>query len=71
MKIDGHFTADEIRTAVALGATAAKLAYKKIRLSFPNQNIYDHWFNAQKKNRPESWGTLLLLAPKSRPISEA
>lgn len=65
MRIEGHFTADEIRTAVALGAATTKLAYKKICLSFPTQAAYDKWFSQQKLNRPELWGTMLTLAPKA------
>jgi hypothetical protein len=62
MRIEGHFTASEIRSAVALGATTDKLPYKKIRINFPNQAAYDRWFTAQQKT--QAWGTLLLLAPK-------
>lgn len=68
MRIEGHFTVEEIRSAVALGATTAKLPYKKIRLSFPTQVAYDTWFSQQKKDRPDLWGTMMVLTPKA-PIS--
>ncbi len=68
MRIEGHFTADEIRSAVALGATTDKLPYKKISIKFPSQAAYERWFTAQQKT--QAWGTLLLLTPKPGPVSE-
>lgn len=65
MRIEGHFTADEIRTAVALGATTERLHYKKIALVFKTQAAYDKWLSDQKTSRPDLWGTMLILSPKA------
>lgn len=64
MKIEGHFTSDEIRSAMALGATTERLAFKRITLNFPNQAAYDKWFSQQKSSHPNLWGMTLTLVPR-------
>lgn len=65
MRIEGHFTVDEIRSAVALGAATKRLSYNKIEIVFKTQIAYDQWFNDQKATRPDLWGAMLVLPPRA------
>lgn len=65
MRIEGHFTADEIRSAVAMKATVEKLAYKKIALTFLDAADYETWIGQQKDRHPDLWGTVMVLTPKA------
>lgn len=65
MKIEGYFTAAEVRSAKGAGAIAERLPYKKLRLSFPSQAQFDGWLEQQKRNRPDQWALSFTVLPRA------
>lgn len=63
LKLEGHFTADEIKAAIALGAVASPLAYGKQRLSFTDQPQYEEWLKRQVRRSPPN---SLVSLPRKR-----
>lgn len=63
LKLEGHFTAEEIKAAMALGATASPLAYGKQRLHFRDQSQYEEWLRRQVRRSPPN---SLVSLPRKR-----
>jgi len=64
MMIEGHFTQNEIRSAVTHGATVTELHYRKVRLNFPDQERLGVWLDHQKQTHPEHWTMSMVIPPK-------
>ncbi len=66
MTIDGHFTQEEIRSAIDAGATIEKLKYKKIKISFKTKTAFNAWLKEQKESRPDLWESAMVLKPSKK-----